>query len=232
MTHTIAIVDDDAVTRDTLGAYFGQEGFTVLPARDADGLSAILARHGVDLVLLDIRLPGKDGLTITRELRATSDVGIILITGRTDRVDRIIGLELGADDYITKPFEPREILARSRSLLRRMAQAAPLPAANVHRFDGWELRLDTRRLTAPDGTEVRLTTAEFDLLAAFVVNAGRVLSRDALLDLTRHRADPFDRSVDRLVLRLRRILEPDPAKPRHIVTVHGSGYVFASAVAG
>ncbi|RJF79336.1 response regulator [Azospirillum cavernae] len=234
--HTIAVVDDDPITRETLKSYLEGEGYRVMLARDGDQLSALLARGRIDLLLLDIRLPGKDGLMVTRELRATSNIGIILITGRSDRMDRIIGLELGADDYITKPFEPREILARTRSLLRRVARPGQSPttqplSGRIKRFEGWELHLDKRRLRDPGGEDVRLTSAEFDLLAALVENQGRVLTRDDLLDLTM-RGDnvPYDRSIDRLVRRLRRVIEADPAEPTRIVTVHGMGYLFQAAV--
>ncbi|HXP95721.1 MAG TPA: response regulator [Telmatospirillum sp.] len=231
MTNTIVVVDDDAVTRETLKAYFEDEGYVVLQARNADELSIAMARHRISLVLLDIRLPGKDGLTITRELRATSDVPIILITGRSDRLDRIIGLEMGADDYIVKPFEPREILARFRSLLRRIDSKTQQPEDREKHFDGWQLHLGNRRLRDPEGHDVRLTSAEFDLLAAFVCNPGRVLTRDRLLDLTpRRNADPFDRSVDSLVRRLRQVIENTPKEPHIIITVHGSGYMFATEV--
>ncbi|KAA0582036.1 response regulator [Azospirillum sp. B21] len=229
--NTIAVVDDDPITRETLKAYLEGEGYRVMLARDGDQLSALLARGRIDLLLLDIRLPGKDGLAVTRELRATSNIGIILITGRSDRMDRLIGLELGADDYITKPFEPREILARTRSLLRRIAKPTRPAGGRVKRFDGWELHLDKRRLRDPGGEDARLTSAEFELLAAFVENPGRVLSRDDLLDLTlRGDSVPFDRSIDRLVRRLRRVVEPDPAEPTRIVTVHGMGYMFQAVV--
>ncbi|SMH35485.1 two-component system, OmpR family, torCAD operon response regulator TorR [Azospirillum lipoferum] len=230
--HTIAVVDDDPITRETLKSYLEGEGYRVMLARDGDQLSALLARGRIDLLLLDIRLPGKDGLMVTRELRASSNIGIILITGRSDRMDRIVGLELGADDYITKPFEPREILARTRSLLRRVAaKPATAPTGRVKRFEGWELHLDKRRLRDPAGEEMRLTSAEFELLAAFVGNPGRVLTRDDLLDLTlRGDSVPYDRSIDRLVRRLRRVVEPDPAEPTRIVTVHGMGYLFQAEV--
>jgi two-component system torCAD operon response regulator TorR len=231
MINTIAVVDDDPITRETLRAYFEDEGFNVLQARNADELDVLLARHPVELILLDIRLPGRDGMAVTRELRANSDVGIILITGRSDQMDRIIGLELGADDYITKPFEPREILARSRSLLRRVNQRQAEGGKRDRHFGGWTLHPGKRRLTDPEGRDVRLTGAEFDLLAAFLDNPGRVLSRDTLLDLTpRRKGDPFDRSVDSLVGRLRRVLETDAKDPRIIVTVHGSGYIFTPEV--
>lgn len=229
--HTVVVVDDDAITRETLKTYLEAEGYRVLLARDAEQLASILARTRADLLLLDIRLPGKDGLTITRELRATSNVGIILITGRGDRMDRLIGLELGADDYIEKPVELREVLARTRSILSRVGRSAKPPPRRSRRFVGWELQVDKRRLLAPDGGEARLTSAEFELLAAFVENAGRVLTRDDLLDLTL-RGDhvPYDRSIDRLVRRLRRVLGDDPDEPRFIVTMHGVGYAFQAAV--
>jgi two-component system torCAD operon response regulator TorR len=231
MTSTIVIVDDDPVTRETLKAYFEDEGYAVLQARSGEELSIAMARHRISLVLLDIHLPGKDGLSITRDLRANSDVPIILITGRSDRLDRIIGLELGADDYIVKPFEPREILARYRSLLRRIESQSAPSEEREKSFDGWQFHLGKRRLRDPSGADVRLTSAEFDLLAAFVCNPGRVLTRDRLLDLTpRRNADPFDRSIDSLVRRLRQIIEPDPKEPHIIITVHGCGYMFASEV--
>lgn len=228
--HTIAIVDDDPITRETLKSYFQDEGFNTLTARDAEQFAVLLQRHRIDLVLLDIRLPGKDGLTVTRELRAQSDVGIILITSRDDHYDRLIGLELGADDYVAKPFEPRELLARSRSLLRRVHRPVGAPPP-VMRFQGWELHADKRRLLSPAGEHVRLTTSEFDLLAALAANAGRVLGREELLDMTmRGDETPFDRVVDRTVRRLRRLIEADPADPAIIVTVHGAGYMFAATL--
>ncbi|MDR3440081.1 response regulator [Telmatospirillum sp.] len=227
MTCTIVIVDDDAITRETLKAYFEDEGYSVLQARNGDELAIILARHKISLVLLDIHLPGKDGLTITREIRAESNIPIVLITGRSDQLDRIIGLEMGADDYIVKPFEPREILARFRSLQRRHNSRQGMAEQREKRFGPWSFHLGKRRLWHDDGREIRLTSAEFDLLAAFVGNPGWVLTRDKLLDLTpHHKGDPFDRSIDSLVRRLRRVLEADPANPHYITTVHGSGYMF------
>lgn len=233
---TIAIVDDDPITRESLRSYFEDEGFDILSAPDAERFQTLHRRQRIDLVFLDIRLPGKDGLTLTRELRAASEMGIILITGRDDHMERLIGLELGADDHIAKPFEPRELLARARALLRRIApppssaqSSADIPA-NA-RFEGWEVMFDKRRLVDPSGETVRLTTAEFDLLSALVINAGRVMSREELLELMARGDDtPFDRAVDRTVRRLRLILEPDPATPRLIATVHGVGYVFQGAL--
>ncbi|MTJ83882.1 MAG: response regulator [Telmatospirillum sp.] len=231
MTDTIVVVDDDSVTRETLKAYFDDEGFNVLLARNGDDLSQHLAENKVDVVLLDIRLPGKDGLTITRELRAVSDVGIILITSRTDRLDRIIGLELGADDYITKPLEPREVRARTRNLIRRIQAVRPEADDRKKEFGPWTLYLDRRRLVGADQTDVRLTTAEFEVLAILVTNPGRVMTRDYILEVTtRRKSDSLDRTIDTLIGRLRRVIEDDPKTPKLIVTVHGSGYVFAGDV--
>jgi two-component system OmpR family response regulator len=179
-------------------------------------------------------LPGEDGLTLARSLREESGVGIIILTGRGETVDRIIGLEMGADDYLPKPFHLRELLARAKSVLRRAStrtldrQAAPRSRA---RFAGWNLDLASRELLSPAGEEVRLTTGEFDLLAAFVNNANKVLTRDQLLDIARNReAGPFDRTIDVQVGRLRRKLEDNPQKPTMIKTVRGSGYIFTPTV--
>jgi len=179
-------------------------------------------------------LPGEDGLTLARALRDLSDVGIIILTGRGDTVDRIIGLEMGADDYLPKPFHPRELLARVRSVLRRVSSRTAENASAARsraRFAGWNLDLASRELRSPSGKEVRLTTGEFDLLAAFVNNANQVLTRDRLLDLARNReAGPFDRTIDVQVGRLRRKLESDPQKPTLIKTVRGSGYIFTPSI--
>ncbi|MGQ9371197.1 response regulator [Azospirillum sp. ST 5-10] len=227
----MAVVDDDAVTRETLKAYLEDEGIAVHAAGNAEDLEALLARQPVDIILLDIRLPGKDGLTVTRELRVASAVGIILLTSRGDRLDRIVGLEMGADDYIVKPFEPREVLARTRNLLRRVRGTAAARQDRRRSFAGWTLYLDRRRLVGPDGTDVRLTGAEFELLSVFASNPGRIMTRDYLLEATtRRRSDAADRTIDSLVRRLRRLLEDDAGSPRLIVTVHGSGYVFATDV--
>lgn len=231
MTDTIVVVDDDAVTRETLKAYFDDEGFNVLLARNSDDLAVHMAENQVDVVLLDIRLPGKDGLTIMRELRAVSDVGIILITSRTDRLDRIIGLELGADDHINKPLEPREVLARTQNLIRRIKTVRPDANDRKRQFGSWTLYLDRRRLVAGDQSDARLTTAEFEVLAILVSNPGRVMTRDYILEATtRRKSDTLDRTIDTLIGRLRRVIEADPKNPKLIVTVHGSGYVFAGDV--
>lgn len=231
MAATIAITDDDPVTRETLRSYLSDEGFTVLLAKSAEELKVLLTVETVDLVLLDIRLPRQDGLTLTRELRAVSEIGIILVSSRGEKLDRIIGLEMGADDYIAKPFEPREILARVRNLLRRL-KAPGTPRDDRRRcFSGWTLYLDRMRLTDPADQPVRLTGAEFELLSTFVCNPGRVMNRDYLLTATtRRKSDATDRTIDSLVRRLRRLIEPDPADPRLIITVHGTGYLFAGDV--
>ena len=223
----IVVVDDDPVTRRMLAAYFADEGFFVSQAADAEQLAEITKRCPVDLLLLDIRLPGKDGLTLTRELREHSEIGIILITSRADKVDRILGLELGADDYVTKPFDERELLPRVRNLLRRVAAARRVEQHAVYRFGRWTLDLGKRKLTSDKRGQVPLTTAEFDLLRTFVQNPGRPLTRDQLLgSRPGPREEPFDRTVDTLIRRLRRKIEVEPDAPRLIVTVHGTGYVF------
>ena len=177
-------------------------------------------------MLLDINLPGEDGLYLTRQLRAQLDVGIILVTGRTDAVDRIVGLEIGADDYVTKPFDQRELLARVKNLLRRTAHVRH-KTEEVKRFAGWSFDLPRRRLTSPQGKNVPLTRAEYELLAAFVQHPGVVLNRDRLLSHVTHRRwDPSDRTIDVLVRRLRRKIEADAKAPELIVTSHGEGYLF------
>ena len=194
-----------------------------------------LGAREVDLVILDLMLPGEDGLSLARSLRQESSVGIIILTGRGEIVDRIIGLEMGADDYLPKPFHLRELLARVKSVLRRASSRTiekhSVPPRSKARFAGWNLDLSSRELYSPSGKEVRLTTGEFDLLAAFVNNANQVLTRDRLLDLARNReAGPFDRTIDVQVGRLRRKLEDDPQRPTMIKTVRGTGYIFTPPV--
>ena len=229
----IVIVDDQPEICELVYNYLTGEGYRVSTANDGPSMRRIMQQYEVDLVLLDIMLPGDDGLSLARQLRAQSDIGIIILTGRGETVDRIIGLEMGADDYLPKPFHLRELLARVKSVLRRASargeshKAAPQSAF----FNGWKLDLTSRELTAPSGEEVRLTTGEFDLLAAFVGNANQVLSRDRLLDLARNRASgPYDRTIDLQVGRLRKKLEDDPQNPSLIKTVRGSGYIFTASV--
>lgn len=228
----ILIVEDDVASRALLASYFAKEGYEVLETARADDLVERVAAEGVDVVLLDIALPGKDGLTLTRELRSASRVGIILVTAKGDEVDRIVGLELGADDYVTKPFNPRELLVRVKNLLWRVADArfAEQHAAEHAdwRFEGWTLNAHKRLLIAPDGHEERLPQGEFKLLRTLLTRAGQVLSRDQLMDAIHDREwTPNDRSVDVLIGRLRRKLREDPAAPRFILTAHGAGYLFS-----
>ncbi|HEX6843355.1 MAG TPA: response regulator [Stellaceae bacterium] len=234
-TGHILVVDDQKEICEVVQQYLSSEGYRVSVANDGAGMRRVMDGAEVDLVILDLMLPGEDGLTLARQLREESTVGIIILTGRGETVDRIIGLEMGADDYLPKPFHLRELLARVKSVLRRASSRAqkekPSGARARARFAGWHLDLSTRELVSPDGGEVRLTTGEFDLLAAFVNNANQVLSRDRLLDLARNReAGPFDRTIDVQVGRLRRKLEPDPQKPTMIKTVRGTGYIFTPTV--
>ncbi len=230
----ILIVDDQKEICDMVQDYLSSEGYRVSTAHDGSGMRRAISQSQVDLVILDLMLPGEDGLTLARALREESSVGIIILTGRGETVDRIIGLEMGADDYLPKPFHLRELLARVKSVLRRVssraAEKAPMHRQQA-RFAGWHLDLSSRELFSPTGREVRLTTGEFDLLAAFVNNANQVLTRDRLLDLARNReAGPFDRTIDVQVGRLRRKLEDDPQRPSMIKTVRGTGYIFTPSV--
>jgi two-component system, OmpR family, response regulator len=231
----ILVVDDQKEICEVVQQYLSSEGYRVSVAHDGTGMRKVIGQDPVDLVILDLMLPGEDGLTLARQLREDSTVGIIILTGRSETVDRIIGLEMGADDYLPKPFHLRELLARVKSVLRRASSRAqmekPAGARARARFAGWHLDLATRELVSPEGGEVRLTTGEFDLLAAFVNNANEVLTRDRLLDLARNReSGPFDRTIDVQVGRLRRKLEPDPENPTIIKTVRGTGYIFTPSV--
>jgi DNA-binding response OmpR family regulator len=237
MTPRVLIVDDDPLIRELLQAYLSQEGYEVHCAATAELADTFLASQTVDLVMLDIRLPGKDGLTLTRELRVRSEVGIILITGRNDEIDRIVGLECGADDYVIKPLNPRELVSRAKNLIRRVRHAQlPQPVAAVSKpvkqFADWALDTDRRRLIDPAGSETLLTHGEYQLLSVFLRNSGHTLSRDQLMDQIRNREwVPNDRSIDVLVGRLRRKLHDDPAEPQLIITIHGAGYLFTASLA-
>jgi len=230
----ILIVDDQQEICDVVQEYLTGEGYRVSTAHDGAGMRRVQGQGHVDLVILDLMLPGEDGLTLARALRSESGIGIIILTGRGETVDRIIGLEMGADDYLPKPFHLRELLARVKSVLRRVQSRTgdgPQQSRSRARFAGWNLDLSSRELLSPSGEEVRLTTGEFDLLSAFVNNANQVLTRDRLLDLARNReAGPFDRTIDVQVGRLRRKLEDDPQNPTLIKTVRGSGYIFTPPV--
>jgi two-component system phosphate regulon response regulator OmpR len=227
----LLIVDDDPRIRQMLMRYFEGEGYRVSAVADGVGMHQAINSNEVDVILLDVVLPGgKNGIELAREVRATSDVPIIMLTDRDDVTDRVVGLEVGADDYIAKPFHLREVLARVRSILRRQelaSRTALVPEGQSFEFEGWRLDLPRRALLAPNGAEVVLTSGEFDMLAALVQHAGKVMSRDRLMDLTRGREpSPFDRTVDSQIARLRKKLEASTNAPRLIKTVRGVGYVF------
>ena len=224
----IVVVDDEPEVRESLAEYLALQGFRISEADGAMALRAILGGNDrVDLVLLDLRMPGEDGLSLARWLRERAKVGVIMITGSADAVDRIAGLEVGADDYIAKPFDLRETLARVRSVLRRVT--APPAAVEEVRFGRFVLNLTAHRLATEAGETVSLTSMEFDLLRAFATHPNRVLSREQLLDLAHGRdAEPFDRAIDIRVTRLRRKIESDPDKPKIIQTVRGAGYMFVT----
>lgn len=232
----ILAVDDDEPIRELLTSYLTSEGYRVTAAADAAGARRVIAADPIDLMVLDLRLPDDDGLNLVRELRKESKLPVIILSSKDQDVDRIIGLELGADDYLTKPFNPRELLARIKAVLRRAVAEAPAPRSvdelrAVVQFANWELDMTAQRLRSADGREVDLTKAEYGLLAAFVKRPQRVLTRDQLLDLTRaDGAEVFDRSIDVLILRLRRKIETNPKEPRIIKTERGAGYVFDAKV--
>ena len=232
----IAVLDDDVQITRLLGGYLQNQGFRVSETHAGATLLGLMRADPPDLVLLDLGLPGEDGFSIARQLREHWHCGLIIITGRGDAIDKVVGLEVGADDYVTKPFDLRELLARIKAVLRR-TQAPPAPATTApatprrYRFAAWELDLAARRLLDASGHEVTLTGGEFDLLAVFVAHAGRVLSRDFLLEQTRHReAAPFDRTIDVQVGRLRRKLEVDVDDPQIIKSVRGAGYILVAPV--
>jgi two-component system OmpR family response regulator len=231
---SILIVDDDAEIRSLLGEYFEKSGYRVKAVADGRGMRAALKTVHPDLVILDLMLPGEDGLALCRELRSQTNVPILMLTARGEETDRIVGLEMGADDYVAKPFHPRELLARVKSILRR-ARALPenLQPERVKgfRFSGWSLDVATRTLTAPDGVLVDLSGTEFRLLRALVDHPNRTLSREHLIDLMLDRdAGSFDRAIDVQVSRLRRRLRDNGKEPTLIKTVRGQGYVLAAAV--
>ena len=233
----ILIVDDEAEVRRLLEAGLKAEGYAVSEAADGAGLMAMLEKNPVDLITLDVRLGGEDGFNLAREVRAKNNVPIIMISGKGDMIDRVVGLELGADDYIAKPFHMREVLARVRAVLRRYetqgaepARASPAEKSRRFEFDGWVLDAGRRALVNPEGKDCELTTAEFNLLLLLVERPGRVLSRDELMDLLKgHDWTPLDRSIDGLVARLRKKIERGEV-PQLVKTVRGVGYVFAAQV--
>ena len=230
----LVVVDDHSEIRDLLKRFLEQHGMRVSCARDGKEMKRLLDEREFDLLVLDLMMPGEDGLTLCRELRVKSRLPIIMLTAMGEETDRIIGLEMGADDYLAKPFNPRELLARIKAVMRR-TQAEPQPAPDTLtrdlRFDRWLLDINRRELVDEDGVGMSLSTAEFDLLKVFLERPQRVLSRDQLLDLARGReAVAFDRAVDTLVSRLRRKLERDPKNPELIKTIWGGGYLFAADV--
>lgn len=228
----IVIVDDEADLRDAVQEYLLDHGYAVSSADGGRALRAMMSERAVDLVILDINMPEEDGLSIARYLRSLGPIGIVMLTANRDTVDRVVGLEVGADDYIAKPFELRELLARVRAVLRRVS-APQAPAATMGheiRFGRCMLNLEARRLYDLAGEEVAITAMEFDLLRTFAEHPGRVLTRDQLLDLAHNmEMTPFDRSIDMRIGRLRRKIEPDPKLPKTLKTVRGAGYMFVPA---
>ena len=227
----ILVVDDDAGLRDLLQQYLAAQGFQVTTVADGVAMDAYLAAHTADLVILDLMLPGEDGLSLARRLRARSELPIIMLSARGEDIDRIVGLEVGADDYLAKPFNPRELLARIRALLRRseplQARSEPV-SADACRFGDFQLNVEARDLHK-NGTNIALTAGEFNLLRIFVEHPNRVLSRDSIMDMLKgYERSPFDRSIDVRVTRLRRKIENDPNAPLFIRTVWGEGYLFDS----
>jgi DNA-binding response OmpR family regulator len=228
----ILVVEDEPITREQLVSYFEDEGFKVSSTGNGDEVVAKVADSNVILVLLDIKLPGKDGLTLTREIRANSDIGIILVTSKQEQIDRILGLESGADDYVTKPFDPRELLSRARNLIRRVhIQQTQRRKNHIRRFDGWTLDLNKRELRSPAGEARQLSAGEYQLLLAFMEKAGEVMNRDQLMNRIRNREwFPDDRYIDVLVGQLRKKLDERAANAKIITTIHGTGYLFTPEV--
>lgn len=230
----ILIVDDEREIRELLGRFLDKHGYRTSLAANGKEMERVLAQASIDLIVLDVMMPGDDGLFLCRTLRSHSSTPVIMLTAMSDDTDRIIGLEMGADDYVAKPFNPRELLARIKAVLRRTnslpQHGSAQTSSDVH-FDRWRFDTARRELIGHDDIALSLSTAEFDLLMAFVEHPQRVLSRDQLLDLARGRESQlFDRSIDTLVSRLRRKLERDPKKPELIKTVWGGGYMFSPSV--
>ncbi len=223
----VLVVDDDAGIRDLLADYLVKQGMTVKTARDGKEMDERLAGYAPDLVVMDLMMPGEDGLSLTRRLKAERDIPVIMLSARGEDIDRIVGLEVGADDYLPKPFNPRELLARIRAVLRRGTHKAGEQEGEVVRFGPFALDLASQSLSR-DGEDIPLTQAEFTLLKIFVEHPNRALSRDQIMDwLKGFERDPFDRSIDVRVTRLRKKIEEDPANPAYIRTVWGQGYLFA-----
>ncbi|HEY3849323.1 MAG TPA: response regulator [Steroidobacteraceae bacterium] len=231
----ILVIDDDPQIRALLAEYLAEHGLQVSVASSSEEMSRILANETIDLVVLDLRLAGEDGMVIARSLRERSSIPIVMLTGVRDEADRVMGLELGADDYLTKPFSPRELLARIRTVLRRTRSAGTQPAGEreirAYRFAEFELNLRTRRLKQGNGNLIALTNGEFNLLAALLAAPERILTRDQLLEASRvYDNEVYDRAIDIQILRLRRKIERDPSQPQFIVTERGAGYILRAQV--
>jgi DNA-binding response OmpR family regulator len=231
----ILVIDDDPQIRALLAEYLAENGLRVSAASSGEEMSKILAEEAIDLVVLDLRLAGEDGMALVRSLRDQSAIPIVMLTGVRDEADRVMGLELGADDYLTKPFSPRELLARIRTVLRRAKSAGSGAARErqirAYRFAEFELNLRTRRLKRINGGQIVLTNGEFNLLAALLAAPERILTRDQLLEASRvYDNEVYDRAIDIQVLRLRRKIERDPSQPQFIVTERGAGYIFSAPV--
>jgi len=230
----VLVVDDDIAVRQLVSEYLAQNDFRVSEAASGAELMGAFRAQVVDLVLLDLRLHREDGMQLLRQLRAESQLPVIILTGRAEEADRVMGLELGADDYLTKPFSPRELLARIRTVLRRTHAGQEIhgaPVCRAYRLPGWELNLRTRKLSARDGREVALSNGEFNLLAALLATANRVVTRDQLIEMSRrYDNEVYDRAIDVQILRLRRKIESNPAQPQIIVTERGAGYRVGVAV--
>ncbi len=232
-TPHLLLVDDERSIREPLAKYLEKQGFRVTQAGDAEAARTRLAAYAIDLVILDIMMPGEDGLSLTRHIRETGDIPVILLTARSEETDRIVGLEMGADDYVVKPFSPRELAARVKVILRRAATGTRqhAPESGSYGFAGWVLKTGERALVDREGVSVPLSTGEYNLLLALVQRPRQVLTRDQLLDLTQGReANAFDRAIDNQVSRLRRKIEADAKNPEIIKTVWGGGYTLAAEV--
>ncbi len=234
-TPHLLLVDDERSIREPLAVYLTKQGFRVTQAGDAESARTRLAAYAIDLIVLDIMMPGEDGLSLCRHIRANGDTPVILLTARSEETDRIVGLEMGADDYVVKPFSPRELSARIKTVLRRAAGGGGLrqhaPESGSYAFAGWVLKTGERALVDREGVSVALSTGEYNLLLALVQRPRQVLTRDQLLDLTQGReAAAFDRAIDNQVSRLRRKIEADPKSPEIIKTVWGGGYALSTDV--
>ena len=229
----ILVVDDDAAIRELVREYLAEHDYQVSVAENGADMDKVLAAEIVDLVILDLKLPDEDGLAIARRLRESLDIPIIILTGRKEEADRVMGLELGADDYVTKPFSQRELMARIKAVLRRTEgkrASRRQETVRAYRFAGWELTTGTRRLKSPDGRNVELTNSEYALLVAFLRAPQKILSRDQLLESSRLHDDIYDRSIDVQILRLRRKVEESPNQPKLIRTERGAGYYLDAPV--